>query len=135
MEIIYLENLHYLDPGTGMNILQVLSALELPWLFILKISELLYNFLVLLKSLERVKYFSCLTIYHNELKFFRIFKMKITIFTHDKPEEEWILGEKQSVVTVFCDDLVKVGKIGLEFNWKEIGQNYKRVSKKQTVTG
>ncbi len=27
MDIIYLESIHYLDPGTGMNIIQVLSAL------------------------------------------------------------------------------------------------------------
>tara|TARA_B100002019_G_C20992405_1_gene461221 strand:+ start:111 stop:284 length:174 start_codon:yes stop_codon:yes gene_type:complete len=27
MDIIYHETIHYLDPGTGMNIIQVLSAL------------------------------------------------------------------------------------------------------------
>ena len=76
MEIIYLENLHYLDPGTGMNILQVLSALGITLVVYFKnFRAFLYNFLkILLKSLrKRVKYFSCLTIYHNELKFFRIF--------------------------------------------------------------
>lgn len=45
MEIIYLENLHYLDPGTGMNILQVLSALGITLAVYFKnFRAFLYNF-------------------------------------------------------------------------------------------
>tara|TARA_Y100000768_G_C23774988_1_gene585187 strand:- start:157 stop:330 length:174 start_codon:yes stop_codon:yes gene_type:complete len=45
MEIIYLENIHYLDPGTGMNIFHVLSALGISVAVYFKnFKAYLYNF-------------------------------------------------------------------------------------------